>query len=364
MAENRWTATLNPSVGVPVAGVMMAVIVVAVRLHMPGPFDFQLYWLAARHWADPYNPNLIHTAEAQGLFPTTDLNHIHLPYYYPPPAMLLSWPFSLFPMNATYGLFAGLCGAWLGYLAARRTGWLGLLILFSLPLFYGLAIGQIGLGIACAAITAFELLKKRPRLAGVILAAMVCIKPQSAIVAPFVLWGRWDVVRAGVVTGLLLLLASLVFGPHRWVEWWASMGRFKTEVEPIVPQMMPYLLFDGVWWRALLIAIGVAFAAWERGLAGFLVGTLLCTPYFQLYDLAALSFLGLLIVADWKRLGVLRGLGAGAFGVALIVCPAYPPTMTIFCAGIIAMRLAAGRFAVGRAIEYAPPRLTILAEAR
>jgi hypothetical protein len=321
------------------------------------PVDFELYWLAAKHWSDPYTPLLIHSAEVQALFPGADLSGARLPYYYPPPAMLLSWPLSLLPMQAAFRLFCGATCAFAMVLAVRRVRWTAVLLFLSLPMFYGAFLGQIGLLIGCIAILAFEIIDTRPQLAGALLAAMVCIKPQSALVAPFVLWGRWETVRAGVVVGVSLLLASLVFGPERWVEWWQSMGRFQAEIWPIVPKIMPYLLFGHpIWWRITLIAVGVAFAAWERGLAGFLVGTLVCTPYFQLYDLLGFSFLGLLIVGDWKRMGPLKGLLPGAFGLVLIVCPAMSESLTLLIAGLIGLRLMRRRVAVARSIEFCPPR--------
>jgi hypothetical protein len=242
-------------------------------------------------------------------------------------------------------------------LCVRRVGWLAIVGLFSLPLFLGLATGQIGLLAGCCAIAAFELIETRPRVAGALLAALICIKPQVAIAAPIVLLGRWEAIKAGMVCALSILLASLVFGPHLWVEWLHQTGALRAQM-PMLPQIKPHVLFgDSIWWRILLVSIGVSFAFWERGLAGFLVGTFLCSPYFWLYDLVGFSFLGLLIVAEWKRFGPLRGLAPSIFGILLVVCPSYPETITIFCLSLIALRVLVGQSSLGRAIEFVPPRM-------
>lgn len=274
--------------------------------------------------------------------------------------MLLWWPLSRLPMNVAFVLFSGASAALFMALCVRRVGWLAALSLFSLPLAYSAFIGQVGLMISCAVIAAFEMIGRRPRLAGAILAAIVCIKPQSAIVVPFVLWGRWEAVKAGMLAGVALIVCSLLFGPKLWIEWLHSLNQFKSVAEAIVPRIMPYSLLDGaIWWRIFLVIVGIVFATWERGFTGFFVGSLLCSPYFQLYDLAGFSFLGLLILSDWRRLGPLKGLVAGMFGLILVACPAYPETTTLFCAALIGLRVFASRIRVGKAIEFAPPR-TIL----
>jgi hypothetical protein len=187
--------------------------------------------------------------------------------------------------------------------------------------------------IASLVIAGFQRLEEKPRLAGVLLAVAACVKPQALILAPVVLWGRWATVKAAVLAGLALCAASLAMGPHLWIDWFRILPRFADLVEPTVPKISPGYLVPGLPWRLALGAAGLAFAWRERGIAGLLVGTLLCTPYVQLYDLAGFSYLGARLVRDAKRAPA----AVVVFGAALTVCAAWPLLTTAYCAGLAAV---------------------------
>jgi hypothetical protein len=350
----RQTALPSPKMLIIVA-FLFGVVIAILRTSPNWTTDFPHFWLSARNWTHPYDESVADGAYAAPYWWPEVRRHEIFVYSYPPTWLLLMWPLGRLPMMAAFMLYNGITSALFMALCVRRVGWLAVLGFFSLPFFLGALTGQAGFLAGCGVIAAFEFMGARPRLAGAILAAIACIKPQVALAAPFVLLGRWDAVKAAVITGASMLLASLVFGPHRWVEWLHQLHILKAQM-PYLPQVMPHLLFGGaLWWRVLLIAIGITFAAWERGLVGFTVGACLCSPYFWLYDLLPVSFLGLLIVAQWKRFGPLMGLAPGAFGLFLIVCPTYSETITILCLGLIALRVLGGESRLGRAIEFTRP---------
>lgn len=355
--ENVARPAWGPSPKMLIAVAFMFGVVISILRSGPNnTTDFGHFWLSARNWTHPYDQDVATGSYGASYWWPEVRRHDIFIYTYPPTLLLLMWPLSWLPMTAALMLYNGATAALFMALCVRRVGWLAVLGLFSLPLFLGLLLGQIGPLTACASILAFEVIETRPRLAGAIFAAILCIKPQVALAAPFVLLGRWGAMRACFVTGVTILLASLVFGPDRWIEWFVNLKALKAQM-PDLPQVMPHLLFGGaLWWRVLLIVVGITFATWERGLAGFLVGTFLCSPYFWLYDLAAMSFLGLLIIAEWKRLGALKGLAPSTLGLFLVVCPTYPETITIFCLTLIALRALAGQTSIGRAIEFVRPR--------
>lgn len=299
-------------------------------------WDFDMFWYAGRHWWAPYAPDLMHTAEAQETLHASTTG-VPLGYPYPPVLLLLLVPLGLLPVKMAWAIWSGLWAGLFAYLVSLRAQWAALLLVFSIPMFYAAYIGQTGLMISCAVLGAFMLLPDRPKLAGALLAVVCCIKPQSALMAPFVLWGRWDAVKGAVIAGTTLILASLVLGPHLWIDWLHVVTRFSGEMGPIVPKISPRLLFPNLGWTIALATVGIAFACLERGVLGFAVGTLLCSPYFQMYDLALFGLFGAVLVADWARAGPLPGAAPGLLGLVLILCPAYPITLTLMCGALIGL---------------------------
>jgi hypothetical protein len=209
------------------------------------------------------------------------------------------------------------------------------------------AIGQTGLLIATLVIAGFQRLDQRPRLAGTLLALAACIKPQALLLAPVVLWGRWDVVRAAFVAAAAVVLVSFLFGPGLWREWARSVPRFAALVGPTFAKVSPPYLLSGLWWRVLLASLGLAFAWRQRDLCGLLVGGLLCSPYVQFYDLVGLSFLGATLARDARRAPAALVL----FGLLLTICPAWPMLTTAYCAVLIALASAVKSAPLPDAVE-------------
>jgi hypothetical protein len=299
-----------------------------------GPADFKLFWFVGGHPDLAYNLDLVHRPDFAALG-TAFANGQYLPFGYPPPMILLLRPLSLLSPLAGKMLWSGgWCAAFV-FVAARDSGWATPALALSLPLLWCAAIGQTGLLIAALVIAGFQRLEERPQLAGVLLAVAACIKPQALMLAPIVLWGRWTTVRAALVTSALVFVASLNLGLHLWADWLSSIPKFAAYVQPTFPKVSPPYLFASPVWRIGIGVVGIAFAACQRGLIGLLVGTLLCSPYVQFYDLAGLSFLGAVVVA--------RRRGAPAivvlFGAALVLCIAWPIFTTAYCAGLIALAI-------------------------
>jgi hypothetical protein len=325
-------AFLKPEWALPILGAVFGLCICLWRMRI-GPYDFEMFWYAGRHLADPYASNLLHTDEARrALGPA--ISKFPIPLYYPPPFLLLMTPLGALPLPVAYCVWSAGSLALFAHLAARRLGWPAILVLMGMPAIYNTMVGQTGLFIASCLMAVF-MLERRPRLAGALFAVIVLIKPQSALVAPFLLWGRWEQVKGGVIAGVALIAASLVLGPHLWIQWWAAIQRFPTEMLPLVPKIAPGDLFAGYWWRVLLAGAGISFALWERGLAGFLVGTLFLTPYVQIYDLAVFSVFGAQLLARWRRAGPALSL----FGINLVCLPAYPWMLLIDSLVVMALRI-------------------------
>jgi hypothetical protein len=291
--------------------------------------DFKLFWFVGRHPALAYDIEAVHTPEFARL--GTALGpHDYLPFGYPPTLLLLLGPLSLLPPLAAKMLWSGGWCAAFAWTAWRDTRRATALLLLSLPLLWCAAIGQTGLMISTLVIAGFQRLDDRPRLAGALLAVAACIKPQALLLAPIVLWGRWEVVRAALLAAVALALASLVFGPDLWLQWARSLPRFEGIVAPGYLKVGPGDLLPGLGWRVLLSGAGLVFAWRRRDLTGLLAGGLLCAPYVQAYDLAGLSFLGATLVRDARREPAV----VVVFGVILTLCVPAPALTTLYCAGL------------------------------
>ena len=299
--------------------------------------DFLVFWTAARHTADPllYDPAHLTLAAgaATGLWPAVALGFTN-----PPTFLLLIIPFGLPSYQTAYLLWAGLSCAALVWASAGlvRPGWAVAILPFTIPVLVAAALGQSVLLAASAFIFGVVRLDRSPRLAGALIAAAACIKPQLMILSPLLLLGRWGAMRAAIVTGLLLMVASFSFGPGRWIEWLEQMPGFVHKVQglaaahrfPLVSLLSPSLPLPA---KLVVIGAGLGFALWcsrrspAEQIIGVICGSLCCTPYDARPDLVALAPSGLAWLlganASWmKRVtgaALLSGLVASPLGVAL-----------------------------------------------
>lgn len=327
----------NPVSRLAAARVVFAVVAFALGAAFalsPHPRDFQLFYYLGSHPRLAYDLNVVYRPDLAVLgdpFAPGEL----LPFGYPPTFLLLLPILNIAPIVAAKTLW---CGGWCAafvYVASRDTRWATPLLALSIPMLWCLAYAQTGLMVATLIIAAFQRLDERPRLAGVLLAIAACVKPQALLVAPLVLWGRWDVVKAAILTGLALVLASLILGPQLWPQWLANIPKFTAYIEPRYLKVGPSYLFNSLIWRGLLILVGLWFAWRERNVTGLLVGGLLCAPYVQFYDLAGISYLGARQVAKGKAASAVEMVS----GVIITICAAWPPLTAAYCAALIGVCL-------------------------
>jgi hypothetical protein len=304
----------------------------------PAAHDFVVFWSAAwlalrGHGAWAYNTARLITAEnAAAVMPDGTL-----PFYYPPPFLLLCLPFGLMSYPTAMLVFiAGemaLLLALLRRILPRMAAWLPVL---TWPGFLLAAmIGQnTPLTASCFAGAAIWL-ERRPMLAGMFLGGLVC-KPQFLLGVPLALLAarRFSAFCAFALTAASLCLASwLVLGTDVWRAFltWS-------------PQAFARIQFDPTTWHKMQSAfcamrlagagIGVAYAVQACFALGGLItilwvsakrpgaglemsvlatASLLVSPYLYHYELAVLCVPAAWLAQqalsrgwrDWERLALL-----------------------------------------------------------
>ena len=299
--------------------------------------DFVVFWTAARHAADPLLYDRAHltaaTAAATGLHPAVALGYTN-----PPTFLVLIAPLALVPYQAGYLLWSGLSCAALVWASAGlvRPGWAVAILPFTIPVLIAAGLGQSVLLVVAAFVFGVQHLERRPRLAGALIAVAACIKPQLMVLSPLLLLGHWSALRAAIVTGLLLVVASLSFGPTQWIEWFAQMPSFVQIVQgmaaahrfPMVSLLSPSLPLAA---KLIVIGAGLSFALWcsrrspAEQIIGVVCGSLCLTPYDARPDLVALAPSGLAWLlaanASWAKratgAALLSGLVATPLAVAV-----------------------------------------------
>lgn len=336
MAGARWTTGRPWAEPALVAGFAFAagLAIAAYSLARHAVPDFVVFWTAARHLADPLLYDSAHLTAAQSWLPGPGPR----PFVYPPTFLLLAAPFGLLPYEPAYFVWVGLSCAAL-VLAARflvRPPIAAALLPLCFPAMVAAAYGQSALFAGAGLVAGVALLERRPALAGALIAAAACIKPQLAILSPILLVGRWRAFGFAAATGVGLVLASLVFGPERWLQWLAALPGFARTVRTLplkfIDPLSPAL---GLPEQLVVAGAGVAFAVWSRRrgaateVVGLIGGSLCCTLYAVRADVAVLapSALAWMLhgraIADWIRrvagAGVIAGLVGSPLAVALFM---------------------------------------------
>jgi hypothetical protein len=296
--------------------------------------DFIVFWTAARHAADPLLYDGAHLTALQAWMPGSGPR----PFIYPPTFLLLAWPFSLMPALTAYLVWSGSSCAALTLAAQQivRPTWATAMLPICLPVAMALGYGQSTPFAAAALIAGAAQLARRPQLAGALIAAGACIKPQLMILSPLLLIGDWRALRAAILTGSALVIASLAFGPSQWLAWMEALPRFQVTVRQMplefINPLDPRLGLVG---KSVVICCGVAFGLWcarrtpaER-VVGVIAGSLCCTLYAVRTDVVALApsalawVLGGRAAADWVRrsggLALIAGLIAAPVGVVVFM---------------------------------------------
>jgi hypothetical protein len=187
--------------------------------------DFAAFWTAGRlalqgRAADAYG------APAQAALAALFGPGGYPPFFYPPTALLIFWPFALLGFAGAVALWVAISGA--AYAVAVRAllanrSWLPALAFPAVPI--TVLYGQNSLFSAALFAAAALTLRARPVLAGMAIGCLA-FKPQLAALAPFALaaGGRWRAFVAAAATVAVLVAASaLAFGVESWAAFVAAL---------------------------------------------------------------------------------------------------------------------------------------------
>jgi hypothetical protein len=287
--------------------------------------DFSGFWGASHlvlsgHGTDAYMPALQKAAQI-GIMP----NGQYMPFFYPPPFLLVCAPFALLPFFWALALFIAASGTAYAaaiYLAAGSLWVVAAAIGFPAML-TNLIAGQNAMLTAAILCGGLTLMDSRPRLAGLLLGLMV-FKPQLALAVPFALLisRRWTVLGFAALSGLAMIgLSTLAFGEHAWIQFLdstrtsrlamedGSLGFGKLQSAFALARMIgldnatAYLVQGVTATFALAALLWVekksASPAIERSV--IVLASLLMTPYLMHYDQVILVFPLVWLFTEWSR---------------------------------------------------------------
>ncbi|MDR1827736.1 MAG: DUF2029 domain-containing protein [Methylobacteriaceae bacterium] len=272
-----------------------------------------------------------------------------LPFLNPPPFLLLTAPLAvLAPMESHYA-FAVLSLLIYGFAAWRifpdkRAAAAAL----AFPaVFFCLPVGQTGLLTAGILGLFTVLLGPQPFIAGLVAGTLV-IKPQLAVLVPFVLMvsgNRWAFAGAAVSALGLCLLASAAFGFDVWPAFFAMLADYQGKASSLTHYLSRMQTAYGLAvfcgasaGVAALIQAAVSAPAfigvlviWKRPFsrelkyAALIAGTVLVTPYFLVYEFPIMAMAGLWL---WRAgVGLDRTLivlfAAAFLGLFVVHAPVY-----------------------------------------
>jgi hypothetical protein len=296
------------------AAVGLAVWIAAAQAAKPGfgP-DFFTLWDAAQGTA----------AEAYRF----DVTPGHsLPFVYPPPLLLFLAPLKGLGRTDAYLVWVALSvGAFVsaaGVLARR----LAPLVMLCPPVVFAGVTGQTSLLLGAAILCGLWQMR-RPWLAGVLLGAALCVKPQLLFLVPagVLAAGAWRVLLWTGLTGAALCLTSAaVFGLEAWRDWLAVLPAHQAWEAKVHLQTISLAAHAGLLVRAVLVFAGCAATAFafrrdDLGLRLTVVVTasMLCAPHAMPYDLAVAAPAALAAMAELSLLSLA--------GLALFVGAASSP---------------------------------------
>lgn len=306
---------------------------------LPGG-DFASFYAASMlaQAGDPaaaWDPAL-HAAAQQAAFGAREG---YLAFLYPPPFLLVCWPLALLPFGVAFWTWnlVTLAAALLALAACLggRGPWYlpGLLLVLPATAINVLA-GQNGaLSLAILA-GGFALLDRRPVMGGLLLGLMV-IKPQLAVMLPFVLGasGRWRaLVAAGIGAAAALAAGWLLVGEAGYAAFLGNFGNARAALEggAVNPRLLqsvfamlqplsPLFAMVGQTAVSLAVVAGAGLVAWRSRPGGPALGalavaaTLAATPFLLDYDLTLAALPIAWLVArgaaegfrPWEKAGLL-----------------------------------------------------------
>jgi hypothetical protein len=295
-------------VALATTGVALALSAWKHPMHIGGGFsiDFHTYLAAARvglkaGWMHLYDQALV-AVEQQNLVP--DL--WSQPFLSPPDVAWLVAPLTPLPYWVAFSVWAVLTFAafaaalaWAG-VSTGISRWIAVLAALS-PwwVLHAVSVGQVVPLVAAGVVVAWRLLRERKDIAAGIVLAVVFLKPNTAILAPFALlvagryraFGAWA--AAGALIGLIALVTLGIDG----------LSSYVSQLLAPLPSGADSLTFKGALGvtgvaatvlRVIVVAIALVAAFKLRASPGLvmcagIVGTLIVAPYLHGSDLCLLS---------------------------------------------------------------------------
>jgi hypothetical protein len=287
-------------------------------------------WIAAAQAAKPgFGPDFFSLWDAaQGTAAQAyrfDVSPGHsLPFVYPPPMLLFLAGLKSVPRTEAYlvwvALSAGVFVAAAGVLARR----LAPLIILCPPVVFAAITGQTSLLLGAAILCGLWQVR-RPWLAGALLGAAVCIKPQLLFLLPAGLLAAraWRVLWfSGLTAVVLCLVSAAAFGLEAWRDWLAILPQHQAWEAQKHLQTVSLAPHGGLLLRAALIAAGCAATAiaflredLSVRLTAVVTASMLCAPHAMPYDLAVAAPAALAAMAELSLLS-LAGLALFAGAVS------------------------------------------------
>ena len=283
----------------------------ATQAGKPGISDFLTFWCAGKltlegHPASAWDMAAIGPEEHQ----TTELEAgTTLPFYYPPPTLLLCAPLAALGYLGAFAAFVALTGApfmvALRRILPRDWGWLPVL---AYPgLFMDAVLGQNGFASALCFSVPVLFLERFPLLSGAALGCLI-FKPHLALCVPIALLAarRWRAFFAAGASALTWLLAAwIAFGaaPYRAFFHTLPFTRYVLENHEelwskfqsvFTASRLAGMPIDAAYVAQVGVLVGacamVAVVCWRRPgsaaeAATLAAAALLCTPYVFDYDL-------------------------------------------------------------------------------
>jgi alpha-1,2-mannosyltransferase len=238
-------------------------------------------------------------------------------WLYPPTMTLLAIPFAMLPLALSFWVWQFVtCAVAALLLRAAGLSWLviasGLLSPAAIHSFYGGQNGALTGGLLVASLLLFD---QKPRIAGAV-AGVLCIKPQMALVFPFILMRlsrRPALISFGLVVLGMVILSAIAVGFDAWVWFFRVAQPISSEViatsfreffpaAGITVFMMARSLHAGVAiaWAAQgfssLVSFWLVWRLWKKPstdplgrMAVTMCLSVLMTPYGFLYDLVGYS---------------------------------------------------------------------------
>jgi hypothetical protein len=307
----------------------------------PG-IDFSVFWVASHvvlHGSPWQVYNHLAFAKAESMLLPGIQSSNFLPWLYPPAFLFIVAPLALLPMVVSYLLFIGASVVLFTLVTLRiaglaraigRSRLAALLVAGSPSVFVPAIAGQNSLLTAVLAALAVQWVDRRPTLAGICIGALA-IKPQMAIVFPFVLIaaGAWRVFMAAAISALSITALGVLAGGTETMRLLLRNADFQRNVViqhfahfwHASPTTFAALRDNGVGlllaqcvqaWVAIA-AIAAACHVWRKTrdtrlrCSILVVSTLVANPYVWHYELAWLGIALACLTSQGFEEGWLRG---------------------------------------------------------